>query len=332
MAKAKKHHLVPKCYLKAWVVDKNSVMCTNSHGSNLCVESMNLNNAFYERNFHTIRPGMLGFKDYNALILDKVRGYEVYLNDERIDKDILWNFASEINNWVFVKDGIRLCGKDERTMKSSLAMVRDTSIEENWSEGFENDWPKLKELVERWAQSEPKPLLLPFNLAKLIEAIVVMDWRGLIQNPHLNESFDSTWNQLISLLGEDSIKHAKELNQDRKEFRHSILLKQYLAYFEGRGAITKQIELYCKCHVEFIYSERGELFTSDNPSFFDSNKHIHFFPVSPLVGVELFRSKEGDEFDWGFRQSSKNDISLFNDAVKRNVAAKVILPPSFRNS
>ena len=332
MAKAKKHHLVPKCYLKAWSVDKNSVMCFNAHGLNPCVEPLNLKNSFYEYNFHTIKPGMLGFKDHKDLILDKIRGYEIYLNDERVDEDLIWNYAHEINNWVFVKDGIRLGGKDERTLKQSLNMVRDTSIEENWSKGFENDWLKLKDLIVRWAQSEPKPLILPFNLAKLIEVIVAMDWRGSSQNQQLNESFDSTWNLLIGLLGEDAKNHAQELDKDRNKFYHSILLKQYLAYFEGRGCITKQIDFYCECLVKFIYSERGELFTSDNPSFFDSNEHIHFFPVSPFVGVELFQSNDSTKSNWIFRKADKTDISLFNDAVKRNAAAKVILPPSYGNN
>lgn len=332
MAKAKKHHLVPKCYLKAWSVNKNSVLCFNARGLNPCVEPLNLKNSFYENNFHTIRPGMLGFKDYQDLILDKIKGYEVYLNDERIAEDLIWNYASEINNWVFVKNGIPLCGKDERTIKQALSMVRDTSIEENWSEDFENDWQNLKDLIVRWAQSEHKPLILPFNLGKLIQVIVAMDWRGLNQNQQLNESFDSTWNLLIGLLGKDATNHVQELDKDRNEFKHSILLKQYLAYFEGRGCIAKQIDLYCKLLAKFIYSERGELFTSDNPSFFDSEKHIHFFPVSPFVGVELFQSNDGIKSNWSFREADKNDISLFNDAVKRNAVAKVILPPSYGNN
>lgn len=321
MADSKKHHLVPRVYLKRWIKLGNTLHAINKRTHKR--EDRNVEKVCVKNDYHTIKAGMQCAEDRDLKIIFKVlENCEIYYNGKKIDKLKEYNnFYCDFNDWdIKNKDGTAV---SKKKIKSEIDKVKITEIESLWSEKYEDKWNKIVNIIEQRVKDSKGDTIDKFYKGFIIKWIIAMNLRGYIGSEDINEAFD-IFNGYIPLYDID-IPYDERIKSSQKniedEIKNDILLKIYREFLNNRGKFYDKARWYIKnINLEFIVADGNEKFvTSDNPSFYKKgNIDKYIMPVTPSILIRFCKLEYGYENKYLISRISEKEVKEYNKLIVNN--------------
>ena len=291
MCVPKSHHLIPQTYLRSWCFSGESIYCFNK---NELFDPIikNIANNFGQNNYHSIRAGMACCTDEDlAEIFKSLLGFRIKFDDKDLNTLQEYNrYYYDFNNWeIFYPKGAKVSRAEVNRIKADIERNKVLDIEEMWNMKYENGWNTLLQMIEQRIKDATGTEIDEFYKGRLMKFIVSLDWRSLISNESLNETFDFI-NTLIDLKSIDIPFDERNVRGNETaydEVKHNYLLKQFALFLEDRGIMYDAAKGYIKyLTIKFIVCNGESLFiTSDNPSFIsnENGEVRHYMPVTPQI-------------------------------------------------
>lgn len=332
MTKAKKHHLVPRVYLRPWCNENDSVY--NLDKESKLITPKNINNNYDRLNFHSLKAGMpiLTEEDMEK-IFEALSNYDVYLGETKL-KDLrsLNNNYYEFADWRIEREGKVISRKDKNILKSDIDNKSILDIEKDWNSKYEDRWNGFRDdLLLYRVLKAPNSSIDAVGKGYLMKFIVGMNWRGFSGN----EDFNKAYNHIKSIFGLKDIevpyedRNKKYLSTVDKEIENDLLLKYYREFLKDEGPIYIMAKEYISLMTIKFYvaSERLEFVTSDNPSFImkdKSGKNVHMMAISPKVLASIGRDIDKSN-KYFIEDINDEKVKEINNIIYENAKIDVIM-------
>lgn len=322
MADSKKHHLVPRVYLRRWTKSGNTLHSVDK--TTRKIKDCNIGNICTENDYHSIKAGMQCAEEKDLQIIFKaLESYNIFYKGEKIYKLDEYNkYYYDFDNWdIKNKDGTAV---SKKKIKSEIGKVKITEIESLWSEKYEDKWNKIVNIIEQRVKDSKGDTIDKFYKGFIIKWTIAMNLRGYIGSEYINEAFDMVKEYIplddIDIPYNERIKSSQDTVED--EIKNDLLLKIYREFLNDRGEFYDKARDYIKnINLEFIVADGNEKFvTSDNPSFFykQGNIYTHIMPVTPTILIRFFKLKNEDKNKYYLSRISEKEVKAYNKLIVDN--------------
>ena len=313
---AKNQHLVPQTYMNAWsynngdsvwVYDKNDAKHPDKNGIP-AVRSRSIEKINCINNYHDIKAGDL-FTTEAALneIFGFLKPYSISVDGtlitslESLNKEYL-----RFDEWEIIKpDGNPATRKDRNTIKTALRQSRFPFIETAWSDQFESDWEGFISGIEKRVRiirgcSPGQAALLPSDMNRLMEYLVVFDWRSQKSNHLLSEALDL----IFSVVPEFNIEIPESdrlhpgVHTVKDEIKQNYLRKMYYEFLNHeKSTMATALTAYLQnLSIIFCLTSVPNLFiTSDRPACMlqrDDGFKEHILVATPTMLITTARTDD----------------------------------------
>lgn len=332
MTKAKKHHLVPRNYLRPWCHKKDTIYALDKETKDITPK--NINNHYEKLNFHSLKAGMPILTEGDMeKIFEPLNGHEIYFEENKLKdlKNLNDNYYA-FDNWIIEREGRVISKKDKNIIKSDIDNERILDIEQGWDRKYENRWSGFRDdlLLDRVLKA-PNSSIDIVCKGYLMRFIIGMNWRGFSGN----EDFNKVYNDIKDIFGLENIevpygdRNKKYLCTMDKEIENDLLLKYYREFLNDKGPIYTMAKEYIRLMTIkfYVVTEKLEFVTSDNPSFImngETGKNVHMMAVSPKVLASIGRDIDKSN-KYFIEDLNDEKVKEMNNIICENAKTDIIM-------
>lgn len=331
---AKEQHLVPRIYMKQWSYNEsNSVYIYEKAKPAEGVHSASVYSINYITGYNDIKAGDIFVPDE---ALEELFGFLanqciVYLSGEKLDSlkklnDKFYKFDS----WeIYDTDGIPATKKEKNEIKRVITQSRYTLIETEWCYQYEDSWIKFISALEKKIRSNKlrvleKPVTLTSDeLAKLMEYIIVFDFRSINGNAWIKEIIDQILPTEIDLLDIPWKERTHNFNKTAgEELRHAGILKASYEYLHHKnGKMRLLLDKYMEnIGIKICLSDETMSFiTSDLPSQVIRNidgYNEHIFVATPTMLITTYKTDNTNRYTVNYLK--RKYVNRYNKYIAKN--------------
>ena len=332
MSEAKYHHRIPQTYMKSWCFSGDSVWWYDKESKTS--KQRNIGNIMGVNHFHSIKAGSI-FTTPAALdkIFAPIDGHTVINTDDEgtvtqlTTKDALNQKFYNYDYWT-IKDpnGIELTSKQKRILYAKISQICDNSIEEAWSQKYENAWKNTITEIEQAVRDihDKKPIeLTDTAYHTIIDYFVMFQWRskqGYDEARKVINWITEVVPEIMLMTINDSVHKEDQTVAD--EMWHNYLLSQYHKFLNGDGVMTQELEQYFeKLTPIFLLDKTESIITSDNPCFTFINRDGYREPILvALPGLIISLAKKDPDAPNSYRiyEMNSEDVRYYNRVIFEN--------------
>ena len=284
--------------------------------------------------FHSIKAGSI-FTTQVALdkIFAPLDGYVVInIGDggnatRLITKDALNQKFYNYEKWIIMDSNCtEITAKQKRIFHSQITQIYDNSIEEAWSQKYENAWKDTITEINQAVKDihDKKQIELTDTTYHTIVAYFVMfQWRSKQGYDEARKVFDWIADivpEIMQMTIDDSVH--KEDRTVADEMWHNYLLSQYHKFLNGDGVMVQQLEQYFeKLTPVFLIDRTENILTSDNPCFTFINKDgykEHILVALPGLIISLKKKSPNEPNSYLIYEMNSVDVKYYNRVIFEN--------------
>ncbi|MGE5417485.1 MAG: DUF4238 domain-containing protein [Acidobacteriota bacterium] len=325
----KNDHLVPRTYLRPWCYSNDSLYVLDK--ATRKIGNKNINNNFNLKHYHTITAGMPICNDCDLKsIFQCLESYDIYYGDKRLEALREYNnYYSVFDEWIILKNGVRIPKKERNGIKSAISAVKITEIEDLWAKKYEDKWPNLRETIEKEIMSASNTIIQEFYKGLLMKFVVAMHWRGFEGNDSFNKVYEFISNT-IELDKVDIPLNKRQrlyLETAAEEQRHYLLLQNYRDFLNDRGHMYEMAKHYIRwLTIRFLVAKgRLSFLTSDNPSYLSNTSGgiVHVMPVNPKILITIGKNVDNVN-QYVIKTVLDSEVKNINKDILSNCVDRVI--------
>ena len=341
-------HLIPQCYMRewcyngrdsVWIYDKTSLFNAEyPEHSNWTITSKKTNKINARKHYHDTKAGCF-YMPEEALteLFGFLLAYSVSFNGISLDTVEKMNEQySNFPRWeIRSADGSEIEQTDLQKIEKYLESSRYTYIETQWSRKYENTWRQDITLLENKVRAlkassgngpSRAPNITEGDLKKVLEYVVIYDWRSPNGNWVLSEALNTlgnivpeVWNLPIPPQSSSSQLHTEDKTFG-DQLRHELLLKYFDDFLRNdSGPIRDHIDLTTKTlTVCFCLTDSAHPFiTSDKPAY----RYMRPDGLQEYILIArptfLIRLGRGNKSEFMVHKLSHDEVNAYNRATAK---------------
>lgn len=331
---AKEQHLVPRTYMRQWSYNNaDSIYIFEKSKVDKGIHSANVDNINYLVGYHDIKAGDI-FVPEEAL--SELFGFWasqclVYFEGEELDSLRKLNDKFyEFDSWeIKDKEGVLATKKEKNEIKRTIMQSRYTFIETEWCYQYEDSWTEFITALEKKIRSNElkvlaKPVILSADeLAKLMEYIIVFDFRSIGGNAWIKHIIDDILPEEIDLLDIPPKERIHSFNKTAgEEFRHASIIKAFYEYLKNKnGKIRLILDKYmANIGIRICLSDENMPFiTSELPSQVVRNldgQNEHIFVATPTMLITTYKTDNTNRYTVEYLK--RKYVNRYNKYIAKN--------------
>lgn len=305
---AKEQHLVPRTYMKQWSYNNSdSIYIYEKSKPTKGVHPASVYSINYIVGYNDIKAGDIFVPDE---ALEELFGFVknqciIYLNGEKLDSlaKLNDNFYA-FDSWeIYDKNEIPATKKEKNEIKRVIKQSRYTFIESEWSRQYEDSWEEFISVLEKKIRSNnlkvlAKPITLTDDeLAKLMEYIIIFDFRSINGNAWIKQMFEEMLPYEIDSLDIPLKERVHNFNETAgDELKHASIIKACYEYLSNKkGNMRFLLDKYMKSReLKICLSDEAFPFiTSELPSQVIKNLEgydEHVFVATPTMLITTYKA------------------------------------------
>lgn len=337
---SKKHHIIPKVYLREWSFNKtDSVYAYFKKNNYVSSEVRNINNILYKNNIYT-----LTLLDYYFLSEEGINKlfeslYDMTINDVKIENDPSLalkklnlspsEFIDKIKTLTIIDNNNNLLSNSEKNnLCHQLKTKKFTEIETELSK-IDNDWPNILNQINEISLS--REVIELANLKKMLVDYLVSQ---LFRNPNASRELAKLFEELLKLKPIEDI--FKNIPNGQEKFKSFYQISKLMTFIEPQPNFKDlpfstnigYFELFNKLTFTLLIApEDGFFVTSDSPLILLKSNNTSqgiYFPISPKILLYMVKVHENADYDFHKMDISLETLRYINDIILDNAKEMVI--------
>ena len=331
---AKDQHLVPRTYMRQWSYNNtDSIYVFEKSKADNGIHLAKVDNINYLVGYNDIKAGDIYVPEeaLNELFGFLASQCSVCFEGEELDtlrklNDKFYEFDSwEIKD----KEGVVATKKEKNEIKRTIVQSRYTFIETEWCNQYEDSWNEFITALEKKIRSNElnvlaKPVILSADeLAKLMEYIIVFDFRSIGGNAWIKHIIDDILPEEIDLLDIPQKERTHSFNKTAvEEFKHASIIKACYEYLKNKsGKMRLILDKYMEnIGIKICLSDENMPFiTSELPSqvvrnFEGQNEHI--FVATPTMLITTYKTDNTNRYIVEYLK--RKHVNRYNKYIVKN--------------
>lgn len=311
MSKPKRHHYIPKVYLKQWEDKQKLIWYYNKKEKT--VAHRNKDSVLYEEHLYslTLREIYYLTPQQQEIFAEPLKEFDVYLDDKKLTTpEIIENLIRYNEFTIKKKDEKLVSHRQKGDLLEKVLNSKHFLIEEEYNR-IENIWPDVVDFFENY-----KNMVLQNNFVMPKEN-TLKKYADELLNFILATYTRNPYNMLHRL---EMLEQNHNIKLDNRHAR-TVFEKMQLLYLSGERNLFEKIDY----DINLIFTTPETPFlTSDNPvilyGIIIENvgfTGIFWFPLSPNILVSLSKKQKQDQLSIKPYIAAKETVMALNDMIRQ---------------